>query len=114
MATRDQILRAVRDADAAHPFPHVQGFSTAGTAAMLAACLCDFDVDTAGAVRFAREIGEAIHGSAVEILLETPYGPATIEDDGDRLVLSVSDDEVAARATDAEQLRRDAQTLRTA
>lgn len=110
----DAILSNIRADEALEPYASSDGVSTAGTAGMLAACLCEFDVDSDAIVRFARRLGEGIAGIDGRPRLDTPFGPATVTASGTTIILLVSGDEVASRDTTPEALRTDHETLRAA
>lgn len=114
MTDYDAILADVRADEGREPYAPSHGVSTAGTAGMLAACLCEFGVDAASIVRFSRRLGDGIAGVDGRPRLDTPFGPATVAVDGTAFTLLVSGDEVASRDVTAEALRADNETLRAA
>jgi hypothetical protein len=104
---RTTIIAAIASAHLDAPFPKVDGTSTVGTAAEIASGLAPFGVAPAAATIFAREVGQAIRITDYDVHLDTPYGPATIEGDGDTITLFVSGDEVLTRGVDLAQLEQD-------
>jgi hypothetical protein len=107
----DAILDDIRADEAREPYASIAGISTVGTVGMLAACLCEFGVDSDAIVRFARRLGEGIAGIDGRPRLDTPFGPATVAVTDATITLLVSDDEVASRDTTPEALRADLETL---